>query len=128
HPRIMDAYNSGNGEYGKRLIRTSITWQVLLFVPIGAGLWWIGGPIISYLLPDVEIAIAPSLVIPLAAGGLLWQLALLVHKPLEVANRTTWMLGAIGISWIANVLIMLWALPEWGLSAAAFAYLAAGLA
>lgn len=126
HPRIMDAFNAGRSEEGSGLIWTSIVWQVLLFVPMGLVLWWVGGPVLALLLPDINPEAASALVLPLAAGGLLWQLALLVHKPLEVAHRTVWMLGIIAASWGANVLFVAWTLPRWGLAAAAYGYVAAG--
>lgn len=126
HPRIMDAFNAGRFEEGSELIRTSIVWQVILFVPMGLVLWWAGGPVLVLLLPDIDPQVASTLLLPLAVGGLLWQLALLVHKPLEVAHRTIWMLGIIAVSWAANVVFVSWALPRWGLAAAAYGYAAAG--
>jgi O-antigen/teichoic acid export membrane protein len=70
---------------------------------------------------------AAALILPLAAGGFVWQLALLAHKPLELANRTTTMLVIMIAAVALKCVLNFWMLPRWGLIGAAFATLLAGL-
>lgn len=68
-----------------------------------------------------------ALVLPLAAGGFVWQAAMLVHKPLELARNTKAMMiamtCAVGIKAAAN-----WAfLSPMGMFGAALATVASGV-
>jgi O-antigen/teichoic acid export membrane protein len=95
HPAIMRAWNT---EDRARAIRTWRWMTLLLTFGVVAAAVLI---LVAYaLFADLVLA----QVLPIAAfaaltiGGAAWQLALMVHKPLEATNRTGTMLGALVVS------------------------------
>ena len=66
-------------------------------------------------------------VLPIFIGGFLWQWSLLIHKPLELMEKTNYMLifmvGAVAINIIGNILF----LPKIGAIATAYTLIASAL-
>ena len=58
--------------------------------------------------------------IPIFLGGFLWQLALVIHKPLEIEERTLTMVGCIMFSLVINIIGNLFFLPIFGIIATAY--------
>jgi O-antigen/teichoic acid export membrane protein len=56
----------------------------------------------------------------LLVGGFLWQLALLLHKPLEIAQRTGAMLAAMAAVVVLNVASCFLFIPRFGYQAASY--------
>jgi O-antigen/teichoic acid export membrane protein len=56
----------------------------------------------------------------LLVGGFLWQLALLLHKPLEIAHRTVAMLAAMAAVVALNVIFCFLFIPRYGYEAAGY--------
>ena len=64
---------------------------------------------------DVE-----PIVIPIFIGSFLWQLSILVHKPLELKKETIKMLWAVLFATIVNLTLNLIFIPIYGYIAAAY--------
>jgi O-antigen/teichoic acid export membrane protein len=121
HPRIMREWNAGNHAAARRIIAQAIGMQILMFVPIEA----IG---IAFAVPLTRLAlgkeprVSASLLPWLMLGGFLWQIALLVHKPLEIMQRTRTMLGGM----LGVVLIECagnyWLVPRFGVHAVVYVF------
>src|SRR2546422_471913 len=94
HPIIMKHWNGGERSTALAVIRTSIKYQIWLCLPVLAGLGLFGPSLIRALLGP-RAAQATPLVMPLALGGCVWQLSLLIHKPLGIMCRTQQMLSAM---------------------------------
>jgi O-antigen/teichoic acid export membrane protein len=99
HPRIMRAWNEGQFAESYRIIRYSILSQLAIFGAV-LGAVSLFAPRMTRLVLGFDDPIATRMLPILLVGGFLWQLALLLHKPLEIAQRTGAMLGAMVASYI----------------------------
>jgi O-antigen/teichoic acid export membrane protein len=127
HPRIMRAWNLGDYTAARRTIGHAIRMQVLMFIPVEViGIVFAGRltrlalgagtPVPGYLLPLLML------------GGFLWQIALLVHKPLEIMQRTKTMLCAILIVLLIELAGNYLLVPKFGMKAAVIVFVAGALA
>jgi len=127
HPRIMRYWNQGDFSAARRTIGHAIRMQVLMFIPVEV----IG---IVFAVPLTKLALGPgnpvsaSLLPLLMLGGFLWQIALLVHKPLEIMQRTKTMLyGMLVVVLIesaGNYLLV----PRYGVKAVVYVFVSGALA
>jgi O-antigen/teichoic acid export membrane protein len=85
-------------------------------------------PWVSHLVLGKQNAGAAGIVIPLAVGGLLWQVCLLAHKPLEILCRTTRMLTGILVALAINVAGNWLLVPRYGYRASAYLTVASSAA
>ena len=123
HPVISRLWNSGRRREAMALNRRAILFQITLFAPVMTVLvlfrsWWM-----SSLLNEPRHYLA--LVVPIALGAFTWQLALSLHKSLEMARRTRLMLVYIFVSLLLNVILNYVFVPRYGAIASAWATLAA---
>ena len=127
HPRIMRHWNAGQFHAARSIIRHSIRIQVLMFLPIEAFGIIFAHPITRLILGPGHTA-SNSLLPLLMLGGFLWQVALLVHKPLEIMQRTVTMLyGMLGVLLIesaGNYLLV----PRFGMQSAVYVFLFGAIA
>lgn len=119
HPRIMRAWNDGRFAESYRIIRLSIMSQLIIFVGVLGGVV-IGAQRITKLILGFDNPAATRMLPVLLMGGFLWQLALLFHKPLEIMQRTTAMLGALSAVVALNFLGCLYAIPRFGFQSASY--------
>lgn len=94
HPRIMQYWNQGQYHSAILSMRSSLRWQILMFLPIGAGVVLFSRSLTNLIVGSGTKASATLLPL-LMLGGFLWQLALLAHKPLEIMRRTKTMLAGM---------------------------------
>lgn len=122
HPRIMRYWNTGNYAAARATIRHSILLQILIFLPIEASGVMFAGPLTRLILGPGNVV--PNSLLPLLMlGGFLWQIAHLVHKPLEIMERTKTMLcGMLGVLLIevgGNYLLV----PRFGMQSVVYVFL-----
>lgn len=129
YPRLATAWNQGKFSAAKGLLRRVLVLGVGASVVVVALLHYSQAMWIGRLLPHegpTLLQSAPFLVLALAAGGAIWQLALLAHKPLELQSRTgvmlAAMLGALLVKIAGNRLGLTW----WGITGPAGATVVAG--
>jgi O-antigen/teichoic acid export membrane protein len=127
HPRIMRYWNAGDYSAARATIRHSILLQTLMFLPIEALGVMFAGPLTRLILGSGNVA--PNSLLPLLMlGGFLWQIALLVHKPLEIMQRTKTMLcgmfGVLLIEFAGNYLLV----PRFGMKSAVYVFLLGAIA
>jgi len=127
HPRIMRCWNTGDYSAARTLIWQSIRIQVLLFLPFEAVGIAFAGPLTRLILGSAHSA--PVAFLPLLMlGGFCWQIALLVHKPLEIMQRTRTMLcGMLGVVLIevaGNYLFV----PRYGMQSAVYVFVFGSMA
>jgi O-antigen/teichoic acid export membrane protein len=119
HPRIMRSWNEGAFATSYRVIRYSILSQFAIFVAVfgavSVSAHWITRLILGFDDPTAT-RILPVLVL----GGFLWQLALLFHKPLEIAQRTGAMLAAMAAVVVLNVIACFLFIPRFGYQTAGY--------
>ena len=75
--------------------------------------------LIQIMIPEVDISMK-KIMIPVFIGGFLWQLALIIHKPLEIEERTLIMVFCIIFSLVTNLIGNIFFLPKFGVSATAY--------
>ena len=79
--------------------------------------------LIMLILPDLNPSYS-FLLFPILVGGFLWQFALLCHKPLEMDQRTGLMVMLMLVALIFNLLGNIIYLPQYGVIATAYTYIA----
>jgi O-antigen/teichoic acid export membrane protein len=115
HPRIMSAWNQNKFDKAYSYLRQAMVWQLSLLIPIGIAYLLGAERLLLHLMPALSPA-SLQLVWPLALAGFLWQFALLVHKPLEIARQTRWILLGIVVALCAHLVLNAYLLPRWGVS------------
>ena len=126
HPRIMSAWNNNKQSAAIALWRKALQYQFGLFIVLMAVVYIFSDNIFNVLMvifPDLNVSYS-FLLMPILVGGFLWQFALLCHKPLEMDQRTTLMVGlmisALCVNLIGNIIY----LPQYGIIATAYTYIA----
>ncbi len=119
HPLVMNRWNEGHRKHALQAIRIGVKYQLLMFVPIGLSLAVLA-PWVSRLVLGKANVGAAEIVLPLAVGGLLWQVCLLSHKPLEILCQTKRMLAGILVALAINVGGNLLLVPRYGYRASAY--------
>jgi len=119
HPRIMRSWNEGHSAASYSIIRHSIFSQLAIFLAVLCGVS-VFAHRITRLILGFDDATAARLLPVLVVGGFLWQLALLLHKPLEIAERTGAMLAGMTAVVGLNVIACLLFIPRFGYEAAGY--------
>jgi O-antigen/teichoic acid export membrane protein len=126
HTALMHHWNTGSRHLTRRIISQAIKFESLLFLPVAAVLF-LGAGWASRLVLGRGNPEAASIVLPLAIGGFLWQLALLAHKPLEILCQTKRMLAGGLVALAVNVVGNYFLVPRFGYRAAAYLSVASSL-
>ena len=124
---VMERWNNGDRSSAVSLIESSIRYQVVISVLFLLGLSVLAPQVNHVILGGRHGSSTSSLVLPLAIGGFLWQVAYFVHKPLELMCRTKRMLSAMILALIVSVGGNYMFIPVYGSTAAAYVAIAAPL-
>ena len=119
HPRIMRAWNEGQFTESRRIIRQSILAQFVIFAAV-LGAVFLAAPRITRMIVGFDDPAATRMLPILLIGGFLWQFALLLHKPLEIAQRTGAMLAAMAATMVINIVACFELIPRFGYQAASY--------
>jgi len=119
HPRIMRAWNEGKFAESYRIIRYSMLYQFVIFGAVLGGVSLFSHRITRLILGFDDPTAARMLPV-LLVGGFLWQLALMLHKPLEIAQRTGAMLAAMAAVVVLNLIACFIFIPRFGYEAASY--------
>lgn len=124
---VMERWNKGDRRSAVSLIESSLKYQIVISVVFLLGLVVFAQQVDHVILGGRHESTS-SLVLPLAIGGFLWQIAYLVHKPLELMCLTKRMLTAMIVALIVSVGGNYIFIPLYGYTAAADVAMAAPLA
>jgi O-antigen/teichoic acid export membrane protein len=119
HPAIANAWNENDINKGKGLIKKSMFWEAAILLLLFSFLY----PFLPFLLDKlfkIHDANVTALFIPLAISASLWQLVLLMQKPLEFSNRRNMMIGGILCAVIVNAILNAILIPRYGYEIAAW--------
>ncbi|UPW01297.1 oligosaccharide flippase family protein [Halorussus gelatinilyticus] len=120
HPLIMNTWTGDNEEELGELLETYTRYFLLLGVPATVYATVLSRPLSVLFLGDSYHQ--GYVVIPLVAWGvLLWNLASLGSKTLEVKNRTLTLFAGVTAAVVLNLLLNLLFIPPYGYVGAAFA-------
>jgi O-antigen/teichoic acid export membrane protein len=126
HPRIMAAWNRGDSNQATRYIKLVIGLQLVLLLPFVLLNTWLAPYIILRFFPSSS-TVVNELILPVALGGALWQIALMAHKPLEMMGRTRLMLVLILCALVSSFVLNYWGLPRYGVVFAGYSYVCSSL-
>jgi O-antigen/teichoic acid export membrane protein len=127
---MASLWNAGDHKAGKRLLDFAVLVAFAISMVAVIGIHMMRGQAIAWLLPAGDrggLESYPWLLFLLSAGGAVWQIALLVHKPLEMAVQTKMMLALICCSFCVKLAVNVWGVERWGLYAIASGTLISGL-
>jgi O-antigen/teichoic acid export membrane protein len=118
HPAIVSRWNGGDKKEALRMIGRGVGYSLVIAVAAGAGYLLFSGFFYTRVMHiTVEHQLSVSVLLMLSA--FLWQISMLVHKPLELLLKPGLMLLAIAIALIFNVIANLILVPVAGYPAAA---------
>jgi hypothetical protein len=123
HPILMNKWNKNKNisDSLSTLFQASLL-QVLICIFMLIPLLIFKDFIFSFIqaiIPQLDNSMK-GIMIPIFLGGFLWQLALVLHKPLEIEERTLSMVGCIMVSLVINIIGNLFFLPIFGIIATAY--------
>ena len=123
HPILMNNWNKNKNinEFFIKLFKASIFQIIICLVMLGLLFIFKNDffYLIQIMIPEVDISMK-KIMIPVFIGGFLWQLALIIHKPLEIEERTLIMVFCIIFSLVTNLIGNIFFLPKFGVSATAY--------
>jgi O-antigen/teichoic acid export membrane protein len=122
HPLVMSAAGVGERRRTELLMRRASAYTVLLGAGMLASVFALREELLSLLAPDY--AEGASVVLWVGLGFLMWRMALIGHKALEIERRTALMLGLAALSAGVSVMLALFFVPGQGYRGAALATLA----
>ncbi len=119
HPRIVRLWNTGKTKDSMHLLRTAIILELIIGIIALLVLSQIA-PILSRIILGANDFQAVRLVTPVAAGAIFWQLAMLIHKQLELKRKTKRMIMYVSLALIANCIGNVLFIPVYGYVASAY--------
>jgi O-antigen/teichoic acid export membrane protein len=131
HPRIVGLWNQNDHKAAFRLLGVALTTATLASVPIISAFHLGRHSLVNWLISDDQLipeinAITES-VGWLALSGVVWQLALFAHKPLELRSQTGTMLTLMAVALVVKIVLTVALLPAWGVKGLICGNLVSGL-
>jgi O-antigen/teichoic acid export membrane protein len=117
HPLIMNNWSKNKGD-SLKILKKSLKYEALVFPFIMAGIV-AASPLLSRLL-KMDRRVLLGVGIPVAVGAFLWQFSMLLHKPMELHNKTPLMLVFVSLALLVNVVGNIVFIPRFGFVAAAY--------
>ncbi len=123
HPILMNNWNKNKNiyEFFIKIFKAStiqIIICLIMLVPLYLYMDYFFY-LIQIMIPGLDNSMK-EIMIPLFIGGFLWQLALVLHKPLEIEERTLVMVCCIMFSLATNLIGNIYFLPRFGIIATAY--------
>ena len=123
HPILMNKWNKNKNihEFFVKLFKASMI-QILICLIMLIPVYFFKEDFfyfIQIMIPGIDSSMK-EIIIPIFIGGFLWQLALVLHKPLEIEERTLIMVFCIMFSLVTNLIGNIFFLPKFGIIATAY--------
>ncbi len=119
HPMLTRLWTEERRAEAMNLLRYALRWQIALSAVGVIGLIAIEPYLMASLLGKGAAAGA-GLLLPLAMGSAIWSISLLLHKTLELRNRTRLMLWSLMGASALNIAFDIVAIPRVGITGAAW--------
>lgn len=127
YPIMSQKYNQGLKDEAFQFLKKLIFFEFFIFLIIIVSSFFFKSFFIERI---VGVPITPKsigLIMPIVSGAFVWQLAMLVHKPLEFELKTLVMLRFVFIALVINVILNFIFIPLIGLVFAAYSTLISAL-
>ena len=123
HPILMNKWNKNKNIHDSlmKLIQASLI-QIIIFIIMLIPLSIFKDPffyLIQTMIPELDNSMN-KIMIHIFIGGFLWQIALVLHKPLEIEERTLIMVVCIILSLLINLIGNIYFLPKFGILATGY--------
>ena len=119
-PIMTQKYNSGDKKGALQFLKKLILFEVLIFIVIVVTAFFLRGFFLEKIVGIIITDQTLELILPIIFGAFIWQLAMLVHKPLEFELKTKTMLLFIIMALTANVVLNIVFIPAYGILFAAY--------
>jgi O-antigen/teichoic acid export membrane protein len=119
-PIITQKYNSGNKSEAFMFLKKLIFIELLIFLAIVAVAFYLRSFFLEKIVGLYVTEQTLALIYPIIFGAFIWQLAMLIHKPLELALKTKVMLLFSLIVMVINFLANVIFIPKYGILVAAY--------
>ncbi len=103
YPYIVKQYNEGSKEVALLSLKKSILLEILIFLSGLVVLYFAGNYLLQFVLKDAMQPGTLYLSLLIYAGVFAWQLAMLLHKPLELRMQTKHLAIGVGIAFAVNI-------------------------
>ena len=123
HPILMNKWNKNKNIHDSlmKLIQASLI-QIIIFIIMLIPLSFFKDSffyLIQTMIPELDNSMN-KIMIHIFIGGFLWQIALVLHKPLEIEERTLIMVVCIILSLLINLIGNIYFLPKFGILATGY--------
>jgi O-antigen/teichoic acid export membrane protein len=119
HPAITKAWNENDKRSAKKLVKKALILELVIFGIAILVFLFLSNFIFNVIFGLNEEGL-PSLVFPILLSAMLWQMALFIHKPLELMLLQRHMIVGVIISLVANILLNVILIPKYGYIIAAY--------
>ena len=130
HPILMNKWNKNKNIHDSlmKLFQASLI-QIIIFIIMLIPLSIFKDSffyLIQTMIPELDNSMN-KIMIHIFIGGFLWQIALVLHKPLEIEERTLIMVVCIILSLLINLIGNIYFLPKFGILATGYIMIVSAL-
>nr|WP_315149752.1 oligosaccharide flippase family protein [uncultured Flavobacterium sp.] len=126
-PIMAQKYNSGNKKEALQFLKKLIVFETVIFLVMVIIAYFLRVFFIEKIVGIVATQESVDLILPILFGAFIWQLAMLVHKPLEFELKTKTMLFFSFIALVINVVLNFLFIPKFGIVFASYSTLVCAL-
>ncbi len=119
-PIMTKKYNSGDKKGAIQFLKKLIVFEFLIFLVIILVAYFLRVFFIERIVGITVSKKSVELVLPIVFGAFIWQLAMLVHKPLEFELKTKVMLLFSIIALVVNIGLNFMFIPKYGIVFASY--------
>lgn len=119
-PIMTKKYNAGDKKGTIQFLKKLIVLEFLIFLVIILVAYFLRGFFIERIVGITVSKQSVELVMPIVIGAFIWQLAMLVHKPLEFEFKTKVMLVFCIVALVVNIVLNFMFIPKYGIVFASY--------
>jgi O-antigen/teichoic acid export membrane protein len=123
YPIMANKYNQGNKKSAFQFLKKLILFEVIIFMVIVIIAFFLKSFFIETIVGIPISSQSLKLIMPLICGAFVWQLAMLMHKPLEFELKTKTMLIFVVIAFLVNIILNFIFISDFGVLFAAYSTL-----
>ena len=127
YPILSQKYNAGSKNDAFQFLKKLILFEGLLFLVIVVVAYFLREFFIERIVGITVTDQKVKLILPIIFGAFVWQLAMLVHKPLEFQLKTKTMLLFIITALVVNIVLNIVFIPKYGIVFASYTTLISAL-
>lgn len=119
-PILVHKYNLVNKESAYQFLQKLIFLEILIFLVIIIFAFFLKSFFIEKIVGVPVTSQSLALILPITCGAFVWQLAMLMHKPLEFELKTKFMLFYVILALLINIVLNVLFIPRLGILFASY--------